>query len=158
MDLKDIIKSVIQEGCIEETLSAIEAHFRAHYAKDDVIKATLSQIASDETRHAQLAWNTIQWITEKYAETQTFVKETFRVELGRQQTPSTNEILSSSSTLCTDPDKDDAFQRYGILVINDKDRVRKAGIQNIIEPVYRAGFKYFSSISDKIIKLDIDAI
>ena len=41
LDLKDIIRSVIQEGCIEETLSAIEAHFRAHYAKDAVIKATL---------------------------------------------------------------------------------------------------------------------
>ena len=79
MDLKDIIKSVIQEGCIEETLSAIEAHFRAYYANDAVIKATLSKIASDETRHAQLAWNTIQWITERYAETQPVVKETFRV-------------------------------------------------------------------------------
>ena len=68
LDVKGIIQSFIQEGCVEETLAAIEAHYREYLAKDPGVKATLKEIAEDETRHAKLAWDTVNWITKKYPE------------------------------------------------------------------------------------------
>ena len=62
----------------------IEAHFRGYHAKDDLIKTTLKKIASDETRHAQLAWNTIVWIAQKYPEFESFVKRTCLIEQKHQ--------------------------------------------------------------------------
>ena len=50
LEIQDIISSVIHEGCIEETLAALEAHFRAEVAQDLTVKATLVEIAYDETK------------------------------------------------------------------------------------------------------------
>jgi hypothetical protein len=158
MDLKEIIRSVIQEGCIEETLSAIEARLSAHNAQDDTVKAALSQIASDETRHAQLAWDTIYWVIERYPDTRTFVEETFRAELERHLLPERNGVPLLATTLCTDSEKDTTFRKHGLIAIGDRDKVRKAGIQDIIAPVSRSGFKDVSLISRQIAKLDVAAL
>ena len=81
MDLKKIIQSIIQEGCIEETISAVETHLGAHTARVQSIKESLTQIATDETRHAQFAWETIRWILERFSEVEIFVTNTFRIEI-----------------------------------------------------------------------------
>jgi len=154
MDLKEIIRSIIQEGCIEETLSAIDARLAAHHAQDATIKTALLEIASDETRHAQLAWDTIQWIIGRYPDTSSYVDEVFRTEVERQ-------LLStplSPATLHAHDGKGAFFRAYGILVKEDKDKVREAGIQNIITPVYLTGFKNVSVISKRITKLDVSAL
>lgn len=158
LQIKDIIQSVIQEGCIGETLSAIEAHFAAYHSKDDAIKDILTEIAVDEARHAQLAWDTIMWITKKYSEYRPLVKETFRAELKRQSTFVTDNIQSLQTTLCTDSSKDDYFQAYGILSHSNKNNVRNAGIQQVIAPIYNGGYEQYGLISDKILNLDIATI
>ena len=152
MGLQEIIQSVIQEGCIEETLAAIEAHLAAHNAQDTAVKDALSQIASDETNHAQLAWDTIHWIIKRYPDTRTFVEEAFRASLKQQEA---NDVPSPPTTICEDSEKDASFRKYGILTRNDRNKVRKAGIQAIIEPVYHDGFKDVSLISKTIRKLNV---
>ena len=93
-NLREIIRSVIKEGCIEETLSAIEAKFASYLASDNMIKKFLVEIASDETKHAQFAWNTISWFLKKYPKEEKFVITIFRNELKRQQSPM-NNVLNS---------------------------------------------------------------
>ena len=77
MDIMEIIRSVVHEGCIEETLSALNARLPAHNAQDATFKAALSQMATDETRHAQFAWDTIHWIIERYPDTQILLRRLF---------------------------------------------------------------------------------
>ena len=158
LDLKNVIQSVIREGCIEETLSAIEAHFRAHYSTDFEVKNVLKEIAADETRHAQLAWDTISWITKKFPEHQNFVKETFLNAFEQKKHILKDEENSQPSNDCFDSRKDVYLQGYGILIHQDQEKVRHTGIQNIIKPVFNAGFDKFSSISDKITNFDIALI
>ena len=157
LDLKDIIRSVIREGCIEETLAAIEAHYRQHLAQDNAIKEMLKEIAEDETRHAKLAWETIGWIAKKFPEYNDLVKTVFNDHLDNQQ-----HILSkctfSSSDVCPDYGKDEYFQKFGILVPGDQEKVRSFGIKHVIKPTYEAGIKQFSSIFDKIMDLDVTII
>ena len=93
MDIEEIVQSVIVEGCIGETLSAIEAHFAAHYAQDGAVKEALEEIAVDETRHGQLAWDTIEWILQKQPEIRNFVNDVFEEELEKLIMPARNDTV-----------------------------------------------------------------
>jgi hypothetical protein len=60
-DARAILVGTILEGCIGETVAAIEAAEAAAHAVDPAVAAVLSRIAADETRHAELAWRYVAW-------------------------------------------------------------------------------------------------
>ena len=53
--------TTIREGCIGETLAALEATEAAANATDPAVRAVLVQIAADEERHALLAFRYVAW-------------------------------------------------------------------------------------------------
>jgi len=57
---------------------------------------------------------------------------------------------SESPNLCSDSTKDIYLQEFGILDPHNQEKVRNAGIEEIIKPVYNAGYNKFPSLSDKI--------
>eukprot|EP00985_Skeletonema_marinoi_P017529 scaffold9636_cov131-Skeletonema_marinoi.AAC.3 len=80
-DLKALAIAVAKEGCIDETLSALDAAYKAEligYALETELESTeysgidkdtlvwiqkeLNMIAMDESRHSSLAWRTLNWI------------------------------------------------------------------------------------------------
>ena len=66
-DPRDILRMVVREGCIGETVAAVEAAEAATYAGDPVVRAALEQIAADEQRHADLAWRFVAWAIDQDA-------------------------------------------------------------------------------------------
>jgi hypothetical protein len=58
---RGIIATLVREGCIGETVAALEAAEAREHAIDPVVRAVLEQVAADETRHAELAWRTLRW-------------------------------------------------------------------------------------------------
>ena len=60
-DLAALTDAVIREACIGETLAAFEAREAAAQTEDPVVRATLTKIADDEARHAELGWQCVQW-------------------------------------------------------------------------------------------------
>ncbi len=60
-DDRAILITTIREGCIGETLAAIEAAEASAHATDPAVRAVLTQIAADEERHALLAWRYVAW-------------------------------------------------------------------------------------------------
>jgi hypothetical protein len=50
------------EGCVRETYSALLACYQAQAARDPHVRAAMTQIADDETRHAQLSWQIAAWL------------------------------------------------------------------------------------------------
>ena len=50
------------EGCVRETWAALEATYQARAAHDTDIRAAMSRIALDETRHAELARDIDAWL------------------------------------------------------------------------------------------------
>ena len=159
MDLKEIIRSVITEGCIGETLSAVEAHLAAHFAQDLAVKDALTQIAAEETNHGQLAWDTIKWIIEKHPETRSYVDGIFHAELEHRMMMSARNGTSLPSTkLCQDYERETSFRRYGLIDGADRGRVGEAGIREIIAPIYRAGFKDVDNISKLIKQLEVSLL
>ena len=162
VSLEYTVRSLIQEGCIGETISAIEAHVAAHYSQDSVIKTAMIQIASDETRHAQLAWDALEWIIETFPEILTYVQDTFKAELKQQFQVINNDVSMSSSEACEknncEPERASLLRNSGIILQQDKDKAIKIGIQNIIAPVYHSGFDDVSLISKNIKELNVDRL
>ncbi len=67
VSLEDIVRLTIREGCIGETVAAMEASEAATLAKDPHIQGLLQRIATDELRHSELAWRFVQWALEQDA-------------------------------------------------------------------------------------------
>jgi len=158
LDLKGIVESIIKEGCIEETISAAELRFRASTAKDPSIKLALSQIGEDEARHAQLAWDTIQWITTKFPELSTFVEELFSVELENQVSPVDESFQEMPIALCLDNNVNTVLRNYGLLTGRDQLIIRKSVMEDVIKPIYLKRLKDVSSIAKHLIKMDFNAV
>ncbi len=64
-DLRTAVLAAVREGCIGETLAAIECRVASESATDPVVRDALARIAEDETRHAQLAWRFVRWALER---------------------------------------------------------------------------------------------
>jgi hypothetical protein len=52
---------VFEQGCIGETLVAVQVREELLRAEDAAVCATLEQMAGDESRHAELCWEILAW-------------------------------------------------------------------------------------------------
>ncbi len=60
-DMAEVVRAVIEEACVGETLSALEVAEAAARAEDPAVAAMLTKIAEDEARHAALGWSFVRW-------------------------------------------------------------------------------------------------
>jgi hypothetical protein len=63
--LEEIVDLVLAEGCFGETSAALDALESADATADPVIRAAYEQIARDEQRHAELAFQFVRWALEQ---------------------------------------------------------------------------------------------
>ena len=158
LDLQNIAKSIIEEGCIEETISAVLGKFGSSTAKDPEIKTASSQIVLEETNHAQLAWDTIQWITKKFPGSRSFIDDTFHTEIQTRLDAITNMLAFNTIDSCHDFDADNIFRGCGLVVDKDRNKIRQAAIQRIISPLFNTGLENANFISKQIAQLDLSQI
>jgi hypothetical protein len=60
-DLSDIVAETIVEGCIGETLAAVQAQAQLAITTDEAVLESLRSTVEDESRHAELAWRVVAW-------------------------------------------------------------------------------------------------
>lgn len=60
-DVRNIVLTAVLEGCIGETVAAVEAAEAAEHCASPDLSALLRSIAEDERRHADLAWKFVAW-------------------------------------------------------------------------------------------------
>jgi rubrerythrin len=58
-DPRAIVRSLVEEACVGETLGVAEALALADACVDPALSAVHRRIAADEQRHAELAWRTL---------------------------------------------------------------------------------------------------
>lgn len=63
--LERVARENVVEGCVRETYGALLATWQAVHATDAGIRRCFSRIATDETRHAALAWAVAEWAHER---------------------------------------------------------------------------------------------
>lgn len=81
-DVREFVVTAILEGCVGETVAALEASAGARHAEDAALRAALEQIAIDEGRHAELAWRFVQWAVQRDGGLREAVEEAFAAALG----------------------------------------------------------------------------
>lgn len=130
-NLVGIVRLTIHEGCIGETIAAIEAAEAASVCEDPVIKATLKQIQADELRHAELAWRFVQWAlgqtTDRVeqAALEAVVRAEFAAALGGSgATPPMDAAARNESVA----------ERFGVLSATTRQRVRRLALRDVIAP------------------------
>jgi hypothetical protein len=61
IDLVRLAVGSLVDGCVAEGIAADVVARAAAGAEDPAVRATLTMIARDETRHAELAWSVLEW-------------------------------------------------------------------------------------------------
>jgi hypothetical protein len=79
---QEILVTTILEGCVGETLAALEAAEVAPRAEDPALRRALAKISDDETRHAELAWRFVQWALRRDPSLAEAAREAFAAALG----------------------------------------------------------------------------
>ena len=72
-----ILVETIADACINETLAAAEAAWLSQRTEVEVIAKLLEQISEDESRHAALGWQTVQWLLKLHPELREVAHRTF---------------------------------------------------------------------------------
>jgi hypothetical protein len=122
--LASILQTTIVEGCVGETIAALEARAALQQCEDDQVRAALEQIADDETRHAQLAWQVVQWILQERPELATLAREVF-ASASAPSGPSVDHNLAEPSS---------GAPAYGVLASEDLARVHDEARLKVVRP------------------------
>jgi len=80
-NLASIVRAVIIEGCIGETVSAARAELELEGCTDPAVRRVLAAIARDERRHAQLAWQFVGWALRHDRSLREVIDDTFAARL-----------------------------------------------------------------------------
>jgi hypothetical protein len=65
LDLPNVARAAFLEGCIGETVAALDAEWALQDCRDPVVAAVLREIAADEAKHAELAWLFAAWVLQQ---------------------------------------------------------------------------------------------
>jgi hypothetical protein len=124
--LLEIVELTIAEGCVGETLAALEAAEAAEHASDATVRNALLRIAADEKRHAELAFRFVRWVVTKQPELLAHVKAAFAAYTGRDS--SSPEVTETTPRLLA----------HGLLSSAQKRAVRRAALEDVVVPCARA--------------------
>jgi hypothetical protein len=128
VDLLDIVRLAIDEGCVGESVAALEAQAAADLATDPSVKRLLAAIAADETRHAELAFRFVAWAAARDARVQSVVRSRLRTLLVEAGTALESAQLKGSAALLA----------HGVLDAATRCELRHAALRDVVMPALRA--------------------
>jgi hypothetical protein len=123
-----ILVTTILEGCIGETVAAIEAAEALEHARDPVLRGVLSKIAEDEKRHAGLAWQYVRWATSQDAQLRVMAAAVF-ASAATEGRPSSRPSVAGA---------DGDLLKFGIVSEAFRQQIRANVLLNVIAPCARA--------------------
>ena len=123
---QSVLVDTIVEACVNETLAAAEAAWLCEQTDIEVIAKLHHRISEDESRHAALEWQTIQWLLHRHPELKDVARRTF-AQCG-SSTPS-GEV----------PVEDDGWlAAYGCMPTAQRNALRGRIWANVIAPCAEA--------------------
>lgn len=127
--LEDIVVAAILEGCIGETVAAIEAAEARACCVDPSASDVLAEIERDESAHARLAWSFVSWALGRApANVRDRARRTFEVELA-----SLSEVVAPAR-------HDLALLRHGLMPASRRGALRERVLREVVDPCQRALF------------------
>lgn len=136
--LEDVTRSCVLEGCIGETLAALEAAEALAGTTDPEVRAALERIAEDERRHAELAFRFVAWALEQSPATS--LRRTLAAVLdaalaGGGSGCSDDDVVSLGDPLASNGDA--ILERHGIISEGRRRSLRRAALEQVVAPCVR---------------------
>lgn len=119
---EEIVRALVLEACVGETLGAAEAKASAAEAHT-ALRPLLEQIATDELRHAALAWKSLRWMLAEMPELR----------------PAAQAGLSEAFALYSAPTPAGrvSAREHGVLGSRDMNDIRREALQALVMPLAR---------------------
>ncbi len=128
-ELASMIATVVHEGCVGETVAAIEAREALDVARDPVVREVLATIAQDEARHAELAWRTVAWAVGVGGDDVRDAVRAAFADAGRSARAIDDAPLAAS---------DVDLREHGVLSKSARMELRRAAVEHVVLPCARA--------------------
>jgi len=127
VDLLTVTRATIREGCVGETLAAMEVEEAATWVRDAQLASTLASIAEDELAHARLAWRFVAWAVRR-------VDASTRERMGQFLWDAVADARRAS--VGGPPDRFDpvVLRAWGVLSARDRLAVRRRALETMVEP------------------------
>jgi hypothetical protein len=121
VDLASVILDTVREGCIGETVAALQ------HCEDPAARPLLAAIAAEELQHAELAWRFVAWALEG-------APASLHAEVRRAFAE------ASASTDSPEPigERDRALARYGLLAEPVRRTLRRRVLAEVVAPCAQA--------------------
>lgn len=126
-DARSILVTAIHEGCVGETVAAIEAAETAARAQDPAVREALTAIAADETRHAELAWRYVRWAIGQNPDLAEAAREAF-------------ERALAGGARQADAGDEGALIAHGVAGEGLRREIRRKALEGVVGPCARALF------------------
>jgi hypothetical protein len=129
MTLEAITVATVVEGCVGETLAAMEAEATAAVAGPRV-RGALSVIAEDEARHAELAWAFVRWAADVGG-------AALRARIRAAFAQALEQVRAEAIEAAGEADDVDVTE-HGFLPAAEVARLRKKAIDEVLRPAASA--------------------
>lgn len=130
--LADVVMGTLVEGCIGETIAALDAREGAIHAADPHVQRALSEIATDEERHAGLAWRFLDWALTQRPALASELLARARAQLAGAPSRLTAETWRETSST------EAALLEHGILPPHQKLELEALALEHVIVPCLAA--------------------
>jgi hypothetical protein len=135
MDLRSIVTTTFVEGCIGETVAALEATEALDYLRgsDQAVAAVLATIASDEARHAELAWRSLAWMVTAFQQP---ARDALEDALAGALAEATRHSRGANGQ--ETPDRDSALLDHGVLAESARAAIHGEALRSVVVPLAKA--------------------
>jgi rubrerythrin len=128
--LAEAAAEAVREGCVAETLAALQASEQLARASDDQVRAALTRIATDEARHAELAYRFVRWaVSVGGAPVRSAAIAAFDAAHSQLMAASESPVEEVDVAL---------WHAHGRLTPSEERACMLAGLRDVIEPCERA--------------------
>jgi hypothetical protein len=128
--LEDLAAAAVHEGCVGETLAALQAEAQLSRVSDDAAREALVVIARDEAKHAELAWAFVRWALERGGESvKHAVRTAFSDAERKLAAPEPPETLAVDRAL---------YMAHGRLLPEERAACQRAAFREVIRPCRHA--------------------
>ncbi len=124
-NLASVAARAAREGCVGETIAAVQAAEQRTRATNPAVRAALAVIAEDEARHAELAWRAVVWALGEGGEPVRAAVLAVLGDLGGGEC----EVV---------PRGEGALDRHGRLDAEEQGRVAVRVLAEVVRPAARA--------------------
>lgn len=128
--LEELAAAAVHEGCVGETLAAMQAEAQLALVEESRAREALEVIARDEATHAELAWAFVRWAVERGGES---VRRAVRAAFIAA------ERKLETVDLSDEPDVDrGTFAAHGRLLPSERAACHRAAFRDVIRPCRHA--------------------